>query len=351
MHSASADAPVGRQRSVLIVDDEAQLLRASATYFQRTGYAVATASSAVEALALLREREFHVMTCDVMMPGASGLELVPRALEIDPDLAVVMVSGMDDASTARAALQSGAMDYLVKPAPLSDLGAVVERALARRDEIARRRRAARGRRVELSLRASEVRTEAEHLQRRTIRLAESLVDLVEGKNEHLRGRSERIAALAADIATALGLEATVVSDVRLAGRLHDIGMLGVPEAILNKPGSLTAEEYEQVKDHVRIGMELLTPLEHLGFVLDYVQDHHERWDGTGYPRRIDGDSITIGGRILAAADAFDALTSGRSFRRAAGAEDALETIGYVVGQMIDQPVYDALCAVVRRSAS
>ena len=351
MSSAPLAAPVARSRCVLIVDDEPQLLRASATYFQRSGYTVTTASNALDALALLRDGEFHAMLCDVMMPGASGLELVPRALEIDPDLAVVMLSGMDDASTARAALQSGAMDYLVKPAALGDLGAVVERALGRRDELARRRRASRGRRVELALRASEVQTEAQHLQERTIRLVESLVDVVEGKNAHLRGRSERIAALAAGMAEHLGLVESVVRDVRLAGRLHDVGMLGILESVLNNPGSLTPEEFEHVKDHVRIGMEILTPLEHLGPVLDYVQDHHERWDGTGYPRRIEGESISIGGRILAAADAFDSLTSGRSFRRAASAEDALQTISYVVGSMIEQRVYDALCAVVRDAAA
>jgi HD-GYP domain-containing protein (c-di-GMP phosphodiesterase class II) len=147
----------------------------------------------------------------------------------------------------------------------------------------------------------------------------------------------------------MGLDPDVVENVRLAGRLHDVGKIGVREDILNKAGPLTEEEFEQVKDHVRMGMEILTPLKHIPVALDFVHDHHEHWDGGGYPRGIAGDQITIGGRILAACDAFDAITSRRAYR---DAKDPAETIAYLeqneVGRLLDANVFVALKKVVLR---
>src|SRR5205085_222802 len=152
-----------------------------------------------EALQQLAQRGFVLMLCDVRMPGLSGVEVVPRALQLDSELAIMMLTAVNDAPTATESLSYGAMDYLMKPVELADLEVAVEH-------------------------------------------------------------------------------------VRLAGRLHDVGKIGTREAVLNKPGALTAEEFAHVKEHVRIGMEILAPLKHLGEALTYVQDHHEHWDGTGYPR-------------------------------------------------------------------
>src|SRR6185312_1236651 len=120
--------------------------------------------------------------------------------------------------------------------------------------------------------------------------------------------------LAASIADGMSLDPDAVEAVRMAGHLHDVGKIGIREEVLNKPGALTPEEFAHVKDHVRVGMEILAPLKHLGVALQYVQDHHEHYDGSGYPRGLVGQAISIGGRILAAADAFDALTSRRAYR-------------------------------------
>lgn len=347
------DAPVvsPQSASVLIVDDEPQLRRAITAFLTRRGFEVESVPSALDALAHLRNRHFELMLCDVRMPDSSGLELLPRALEIDPELAVVMLSGVDDANTASAALQLGAAEYVVKPAPFAELEIVLLRALRERDAAIRRRRARRARKVELSLRTVELEAERRRVREMTIAMVDALINAMEAKDIYLRGRSQRVADLAASIAEMLELDPDIVEDVRLAGRLHDVGMIGIREAILHKPGALTPEEYDHVKDHVRIGVEILRPLRHLGPVLDYVQDHHERFDGTGYPRGLASEAISIGGRILAAADALDALTSSRAYRGAVSNDEALETIRHVVGKLIDPKVYAALCTVVKRKSA
>jgi putative nucleotidyltransferase with HDIG domain len=177
-------------------------------------------------------------------------------------------------------------------------------------------------------------------------LAETLVNAMEAKNAYLRGHSQRVADLAASVAEALGMTADLVEQVRLAGRLHDIGKIGIRESVLDKPGALDPDEYAHVKDHVRIGLEILSPLTHLGTVLDFIRDHHERPDGSGYPRGLEGEAISVGGRILAAADMFDALTSRRAYRDSSTEQDTLAYMAGLVGTALFPDVFDALRRVV-----
>ena len=181
--------------------------------------------------------------------------------------------------------------------------------------------------------------------------AETLINAMEAKNAYLRGHSQRVAELAASIADALGLEADLVEQVRLAGRLHDVGKIGVREAVLDKPGPLDPDEYAHVRDHVRIGLEILAPMTGLGDVLTFIGDHHERLDGSGYPQGLTGDAISIGGRILAAADTFDALTSRRAYRDSRSEQDTLEFMAGLVGRSLFPDVFDALRQVVERRQS
>ena len=354
--SATASAtPVGDGRpgdslatcAVLFVDDEPALRAMGAKYLMRQGSRVGEAESAIEALAQLREHHYDVMVCDIRMPGSSGLDLIGRALEVDPELAIIMLTGVDDAHTAAAALQAGAVDYLVKPLPLGRLATAVANAQVRRTQRERFLRSERALRAEVLLRAGEVEAERERVRNLTLSVVETLINAMEAKDVYLRGHSHRVADLAASIAEQLELDANVVEQVRIAGRLHDVGKIGIRESVLHKPGALSDEEFEHVQSHVRISMEILAPLRHLGAVLDFVGDHHEHWDGQGYPRGIAGEEITIGGRILAAVDAFDALTTNRAYRNAKTDEEALDIIGRVNGKLVDPLVYTALCEVVR----
>jgi response regulator RpfG family c-di-GMP phosphodiesterase len=338
-------------KRILVVDDEEPLRVAFARYLRSRSYEVEAAGSAEEALACIRRTRFALVLCDVRMPGTSGLELVPKAVALDPDIGILMLSGVNDAPTASAAMQSGAMGYLVKPMPMPELVDAVEGALRRRELAVERRRFEQLIREEVAIATEALEHDRAALRTLTVSVAETLINAMEVKDTYLRGHSQRVASLGAEIAEEMGLDADTVEHVRLAGRLHDVGKIGIREAVLNKPGELSAEEYAHVKDHVRIGMEILAPLKHLGVVLTYVHEHHEHWDGSGYPRGLAGRAISIGGRILAAADAFDAVTSNRAYREGRPAADTVEYLATHSGTLLDADVFAALSAVVRRGQS
>lgn len=346
---------------VLVVDDEETIRLATGRFLERRGYAVTSAPGAEAALRALAESppgHFALMLCDVRMPGMSGVELVPRARAIDPALAVLMLSAVDDAASARAAFAAGAVDYLVKPLELSALQAAVEDALRRRTLETGRRAAedaVRDELVQQEAAAAEARREAEASTRSTIlAVAEALVAALEAKDPYAGGRAARAAALAASIAAELGYDEDMVESVRLAARLHDVGTIGVRDEVLHKPGPLTPEERAHVREHVRLGLAILAPLgavPGMHDVMAAVADHHERWDGAGYPRAVAGEAIAPGARVLAAADAWDAVTSARAYQGAMTPEAALDYLGTLVGGLLDPAVYDALARVVRRGAA
>ena len=336
------------QTRILLVDDEESIRFALSRFLRSRGYEVVMAESGAAALARLSQERFDIMLCDVRMPGMSGLDALPHALRLDGDLAVLMLTAVNDASTATEALSHGAMDYLVKPVELAALERAVERAAHRRHLEIERRNVEVIIREEVSLRTEELELEKAALRAMTLAVAEALINAMEAKDVFQRGHSHRVAELAASVAESMGLDADLVENVRLAGRLHDVGKIGIREDVLNKPGPLTAEEFAHVKDHVRIGMEILAPLKHMPIVQEYVSDHHEHWDGSGYPRGLTGEQITIGGRILAACDAFDALTSRRAFRDAMAAGETVTHLEAYVGRLLDPDVFVALKRVVLR---
>ena len=343
----TTDAPSTKLR-VLVVDDEETIRLALSRYLRTQGYTVEVADSGTAAIARLEHERFAVMVCDVRMPDMTGLDVVPHARRLDGDLAILMLTAVNDAGTATDALSHGAMDYLVKPVELAQLKDAVVRAVHRRQLEIERRRVEEHIREEVELRTVELEREKSALRDLTIGVAEALINAMEAKDIYLRGHSSRVADQAASIADALGLDADAVENVRLAGRLHDVGKIGIREDILNKPGVLTKEEFEHVKQHVQFGMEILAPLKHIPVAMNYVHDHHEHYDGTGYPRGLRGEEISIGGRILAACDAFDALTSRRAFRDAMDADETIRYLGNEVGRLLDPHVYQALKTVVER---
>jgi putative two-component system response regulator len=335
-------------RRILLVDDESTIRIALSRFLRTRGFEVETADSGDAALEALRKSRYSVMVCDLRMPGTSGLTVVPRALEIDHDLGIIMLTAVNDATSATDALSSGAFDYLTKPVELMDLQAAVERALTRRLGVMQRRAVDRLIREEVAARTVDLEREKQALRDLTVSIAETLINAMEAKDVYLRGHSHRVAEVGAAIAVELGLASAEVEHVRLAGRLHDVGKIGIREEVLNKDGPLTQEEFAHVKDHVRIGIDILAPLQHLGSALDYIQDHHEHWDGRGYPRGVAGEAITLGGRILTAADAFDALTSKRAYRDPMTPAATLDYLSTQTGRLLDPRAYDALGVVIRR---
>ncbi|MGH7655363.1 MAG: HD domain-containing phosphohydrolase [Gemmatimonadaceae bacterium] len=329
-------------RRVLVVDDEELIRTALGKFLKSRGYDVATAHDGASGLEKLQQERFDALLCDVRMPGMSGTDVIPKAIELRPDLAVVMLTAVNDAPTATESLARGAMDYLMKPVDLDDLAKAIERALKKRELVMQQRNVERMIREEVALRTEELRREQAALAEISISIVRALINVQEAKDPFLRGHSQRVAALSASIASSMGLPDDTVEDLRLSGQLHDIGKIGIPEALMHKAGPLTEEEYARVKEHVRIGMEILTPLAPLARVLPAIHDHHERWDGKGYPRGLAAEQISLGGRILAAADAFDALTSRRAYREPLSQNETIDLLSRTAGAHLDPDVVEAL---------
>lgn len=334
---------------ILVVDDEDTIRLVLAKYLRTRGFEVETAESGDAALEALARARFDLMLCDVRMPGLSGVEIVPAALETDPDLGIVMLSAVNDAPTATEALAHGVFDYLIKPVELQKLHEAVNRALQKQAVLKEQRRVERAVRQEVATRTRQLEQEKVGLGEVTLRVLESLVTVAEAKDPFKRGDSARVAELAASMAEYMGLGPDIVEDVRVAGRLHDIGNVGIRPDVLGKPGKLDSTERSHVKEHVRIAVEILKPLTHAERIATFVGDHHEHWDGGGYPQGRSGEHVSIGGRILAVADAYVAVTSERPHHPAMERDKALDHLRPDVGTQFDARVFEALRVVVKGS--
>lgn len=333
-------------KRVLVVDDEETIRLALSKFLRSRGYETEVADSAHAALTRLGKNGWSVMLCDIRMPGMSGLELVPKARELHPDLAVIMLSAVNDVPTATESISAGAMEYLTKPVDLQDLLAAIERVAHRRDLMVEQRNVERLIAAEVAQRTTEVERDKRRFLAAVVDSLAHLVAMHESKDPFLNGTTLRVTAVARAIAEVLGADDAVVEQVVIAARLHDVGKIALRDSILNKQGALSPEEHEHVKDHVRIALEILAPLTPLQDVLSYVRDHHEHWDGSGYPNGLLGEQISLGGRILCCADAFIALTSRRSYRPAMSLEDTVDYLAAHVGGLLDPSVYAALQTVV-----
>jgi putative nucleotidyltransferase with HDIG domain len=338
------DGPV----TLLVVDDEDSIRNALQKFLVHQGYEVATAATGEEALAVLQRQKITGILLDVRLPGISGVELVPQIMELEPTVAILMLTAVNDATSAALCMQRGAYDYLIKPIDLGHLGRAIHHALQRRHTLLEGQQINQWLKDEVTARVAERRREQANQERLSVATLEALVNALEAKDPYLRGHSARVADLSAMVAAEAGCSDEDVEAVRTGGRLHDIGKIGIREEVLNKQGPLTQDEYEHVKQHVTVGSQILSPLIHLGGVIGYVRSHHERWDGSGYPDRLAGDAIPLGARIIGAVEIYDALTTSRPYQERMPPENAVERMRDLIGTVIDPEVHRALEAVVSR---
>ena len=322
---------------VLVVDDDPQVCSLVTTMLERNGYVCVAAASGEEARKRLENGEFHLVLSDVTMPGESGIDLARHVATTFPETAVLIMSAIDDPSFADGAVDIGVHGYLVKPFNLSQLLIDVSNALRKRDIEQERRRESR----------LELRRSREDTLRRLAKAAEF-------RDGETGRHIERMGEYCGAIARALALTSERCDLIRLASPLHDVGKIAVPDWILLKAGPLTPPERELMQKHAQVGYLILNGSgeELLELAATMAWTHHERLDGSGYPRGLDGDEIPLEGRIVAVGDVFDALTSDRVYRRAMSVEDALRILEDGRGTHYDPVVLDALLTVVagRRAA-
>lgn len=332
--------------TTLVVDDDPAVSSMLQRFLLGLGHEVVVAGTGAAALDELRRRRITCILLDILLPDGSGTDLIPSLLEQEPNAAILMLTAVNDARQATVALQHGAMDYLVKPVDLADLERAIGRALARRRDQVAQAETQEWLKREFVERGAELHRERGNLEQLSVATLEALINALEAKEPFLRGHSVRVANLAAAIAAELRLSVEYVELVRVAGRLHDLGKIGIRESVLNKRGPLTDEEFEHVKSHVLIGAQILAPLTHLREALSFVRSHHERVDGSGYPDGLSGDAIPLGARILGAAEIYDALTTTRPYQDTMTPVEAVARMRDLVGTVVDPEVHRALESLV-----
>ena len=300
------------------------------------GLAVVQSSSGAEGLELLREHgELPLCISDIHMPGMDGVAFLREALSLYPDMAVIMLTGVSEVSTAVECLKIGALDYLSKPVMVEEVWARVDKALEKRDLVLKNRYY----QANLEGRVKEL----DRLNKQSlINGVQVLVHALEAKDAYTSGHSARVSRYAVKTAVQLGYTGDRLEHIRLGGELHDIGKIGTREDILNKPGPLSPEEFEHIKEHSALGERILAPLlSESPIVLGIVRSHHERVDGAGFPDGLVGDRIPIEARIIAVVDAFDAMTTNRAYRPSRLPVDAVVELRRCAGSHFDPRVVEA----------
>ena len=324
----------------LLVDDDPLVRRTLARVLQSQGMSTVEVESASGALEWLeREGPVPLLITDIYMPGMDGIELLRRVRRTWPDTAVLVITGVAEVGTAVECLQQGALDYLAKPVQLDEVRARIHNALERHRLTLENRYLQQSYQERLEAQLRELVRRNKEMFLGQIQMA---VRMLEKKDVYTRGHSNRVAVYAVKTAVQMGYTGEILDQIRLGGELHDIGKIGTRDDVLNKPGPLTPDEFEEIKKHVVEGEEILEPLrrEH-PLVLDIVRSHHERIDGTGFPDRLSGPSIPIVARLVSVADAFDAMTTSRAYRPSRTPGEAIDELERCAGTHFDAPVVSA----------
>ena len=300
---------------ILVVDDEEAIREIVASMLTTAGYACKQAGSGMEALATLTSGDqFELMLSDLMMADLDGIGLLERTKEKYPDMPVVMVTAVHDISVALAAIRNGAYDYLLKPFEREQLLNTVSRALENRRLKVENRTYQINLESLVAARTDQLQAAMANLERSYDITLEALGDALDLKDAETEGHSRRVTAFTIAIAKAMGLPPEHIPMIARGAFLHDIGKMAIPDAILRKPGKLNPDEIATMQEHCYKGYQIVKKIPFLADACDIIYSHQERFDGTGYPRRLKGKEIPLGARIFSIADTLDAIMSDRPYR-------------------------------------
>lgn len=322
---------------VLIVDDEKSIRNTLSEFLIKEHMDVTAVPDAVTAIGLL-DQNFDIIVTDLIMPTISGLELVERIREISATIQIVIMTGEPTVDTAVRALKIGANDYLMKPIRRREFlksiqnAAHIKRLHDEKTELERKNEQYRK-----SLESMvEARTNSLQMAMRSI--VKLLATVVEARDPYTAGHQRRVGNLSAAIAKKLRLGEDSVEYLRIIGYIHDIGKIVIPGEILSKPGKMTRLEFEMIRSHSEMGFAMLSKVGLPQFIAEAIYQHHERCDGSGYPRGLKGDDILLEAKILAVADVVEAMTSHRPYRPALGLGAAISEIQSKAGSSFDKEV-------------
>lgn len=322
------------KKKILLVDDDPHILNLIARWLDKEGLPCDKAGSAEDALALLNTASYDLVVSDLNMIGKSGLMLLDETRAISDEIAFIMVTGMATRETAISALKKGAYSYLLKPLNHEEF------LLHSFSAFERQKRFKENKYVQSRL-EQQVREKTKHIRAREAQIAHRLISASGYRDEETGEHIKRIGLCCARFAQILGASEDEVEDINLAGSMHDVGKIGIPDTILFKQGKLSEEEFEVIKEHCAIGANILagTDIPVLKLAHDIALYHHEKWDGTGYPYQLHKDEIPLPARITAIVDVYDALSNDRVYRRAFPEPQVVQIMHEMAGHHFDPELF------------
>ena len=346
--NAGADAKSGAHKTarILVVDDEMHARSIVCTTLERQGYEVKPASSAREALEALAMNSFDLVFTDIVMQDINGIGLLERIHAQQPDLPVVMVTAVHDTSVAIDSMRRGAYDYLLKPFDCDHLLTTVQRALNHRNVLEESHNYQQRLEQMVKARTEMLHHAMEDLEQSYDVTLEALGDALDLKDSETEGHSKRVTAYTIALARAMGLSPADIKVIARGAFLHDIGKMAIPDEILRKPGKLTPEEQEIMREHCTRGYHIVRKIPFLARgAAEIVFCHQEHYDGNGYPSGLRGCEIPVGARIFAVADALDAITSDRPYRKSRSFDAAREEVLRCSGTQFDSAVVETFANI------
>src|SRR5688572_11231617 len=325
---------------ILIVDDEPEITAILTDLFSGE-YDCESAPSAEEALQTLKNRDFELVISDITMTGMSGLDMIPHVKRLSPNSVVVMISGVQTVESAIGALRLGAFDYVMKPFDLRQVEAVVKRALDHQGLIVAKQRYEDHLEELVEQRTAELDKTLNSLENAYRTTLKALTAALETRDQETHGHSERVVTYSLRLGIEYGLDQLKMKALEFGSLLHDIGKIGVPDMILRKPAKLTEDEWVLMRQHPAHGQQILRGIAFLEGASRVVAQHHEKWDGSGYPLGLSAESIDVCARIFSVADAFDAMTSDRVYRKGKPYSDAAKELDDWAGKQFDPKVVEA----------
>jgi len=341
---------------ILVVDDEPGITELLKNFFERKSYTVFTANNGEAALEVVKEQRPHLVFLDIRMPKMDGLTVLRNIRALDTSIKVIMVTAIEDDKTIAEAKSLGAVDYISKPFKLEYLEKdVIEKVNAKlfgdlRNELEEKS----GLIKQLAMEVDQVNILNKKISRNFYQTILSLATALEARDRYTHGHSERVDLYSKIIAQELKesygweIDDEFMNALHIESRLHDIGKIAIPDTVLNKPGKLNEDEYNQIKAHPVTSAHILAPIEDIKESIEIIRHHHERVDGKGYPSGYTKDQIPVRSRIIAVADSYDAMTSDRPYRKAMSIEEAISELEKNRGTQFDEEAVDAFISAYRK---
>ncbi len=330
---------------ILIADDEEMIRELMCATLGKEGYICHQASNAEEGFAIMKTEPIDIAFLDIMMPGRSGVELLKESKMLKPEMIVLMITAMNDMDTALSCIHLGAEDYITKPFNLDRVLLIARNATEKQRLIRDNREYQANLELKVQEQTEVIRTAMGEINLAYEHTLTALIRALDAREKEVGSHSERVMAYTLLLAREVGIDETDRAAMAKGALLHDIGKIGISDNILLKPGILDKDEWLIMKQHPQVGYEILTGIKYFKGAAELVLAHHERYDGNGYPNKLQGDDIPISARIFALVDTLDAMTSDRPYRKALPFKAVVDEVVRCGGYQFDPTLVDVFLKV------